>query len=109
MNSPSRTIFITGGTGYLGRELVPLLLRGGHRVHDVVRAGSERKLPSGCDVVTGDPLQAATFTGRVGPADTFIQLVGVPHPNPSKAKQFREIDLVSVRESVAAASAAKVA
>ena len=107
MNSP-KTIFITGGTGYLGRELIPLLLRGGHRVRALVRAGSESKLPSGCEVVAGDVLRAATFAGKVSPADTVIQLVGVPHPNPSKAKQFREIDLVSVRESVAAASAAKV-
>jgi len=30
-------------------------------------------------------------------------MVGVPHPSPAKAKQFREIDLASVRASVAAA------
>ena len=39
----------------------------------------------------------------------FVQLIGVPHPSPAKAKEFREIDLVSVRESVAAATVARVA
>lgn len=101
-------IFVTGGTGYLGRELIPLLLRNGHSVRALVRAGSESRLPAGCEAIIGNPLKADTFAAHVAPADTFIQLVGVPHPNPSKAKQFREIDLVSVRESVATASAAKV-
>ena len=103
-----RTIFITGGTGYLGQALIPLLVRGGHRVRALVRAGSERKLPAGCEAIVGDPLRAVTFAPAIAPAETFVQMVGVPHPSPAKAKQFREIDLVSVRESVAAASAAGV-
>jgi len=108
VNSTPRNIFVTGGTGYLGRELIPLLLQKGHRVRALVRAGSERKLPARHEVVPGDALKSASFSGRVPPADTFVQLVGVPHPSPAKAKQFREVDLVSVRESVAAASAARV-
>jgi uncharacterized protein YbjT (DUF2867 family) len=108
LNVPLKSVFITGGTGYLGRELIPLLLRRGHRIRALVRAGSENKLPQGCEVVLGDPLKGSTFAANVRAGDTFIQLVGVPHPNPSKAKQFREIDLVSVRESVAVAAAAKV-
>jgi len=35
-----------------------------------------------------------------------VQLVGVPKPNPRKAAQFRAVDLVSARESAAAAQAA---
>ena len=103
-----RTIFITGGTGYLGQALIPLLVRDGHRVRALVRAGSERKLSAGCEVIVGDPLRAATFAPAIAPAETFVHMVGVPHPSPAKAKQFREIDLVSVRESVVAASAAGV-
>jgi uncharacterized protein YbjT (DUF2867 family) len=37
-----------------------------------------------------------------------VQLVGVPRPSPAKARQFREIDLVSGRASVNAARAAGV-
>ena len=48
------------------------------------------------------------FRARDSEDSTFIQLVGVPHSSPRKAKQFREIDLVSVRESVAAATVARV-
>jgi uncharacterized protein YbjT (DUF2867 family) len=103
-----RRVFITGGTGYLGRALVGELLRRGHEVRALVRRGSEGKLPAGCETVAGDPLDEASFAGAVGPSDTFVQLVGVPRPSPAKARQFREIDLVSGRASVAAARKAGV-
>lgn len=98
-----RNIFITGGTGYLGRALIPQLVSRGHIVRALMRPGSEKKLPIGCAVVTGDALKKESFGPHVEPSDTFIQLVGVPHPGPSKAKQFREIDLVSALASIAAA------
>lgn len=108
MSASHHTIFVTGGTGYLGRELIPQLIARGHQVRGLVRPGSEKKLPPGCEVVLGDALDGKTFADKIAPAQTFIQLVGVPHPSPAKAKQFREIDLVSVRESVAAATKANV-
>jgi uncharacterized protein YbjT (DUF2867 family) len=77
-------------------------------VRALVREGSERKLPAGAIAVRGNALDGATFAQHVAPSDTFIQLVGVAHPSPAKAEQFRSIDLVSVRESVAAATAAGV-
>lgn len=103
-----RRVFITGGTGYLGRALIPLLLGRGHEVRALARPGSEAKLPEGCEAVAGDPLDEASFAGRVAPSDTFVQLVGVPRPSPAKARQFREIDLVSGRASVSAARASGV-
>jgi uncharacterized protein YbjT (DUF2867 family) len=105
----ARRVFITGGTGYLGRALVPKLLERGHEVRALVRKGSESKLPRGCEAVVGDPLDESSFAEAVSPSDTFVQLVGVPRPSPAKARQFREIDLVSGRASVAAARAAGVA
>lgn len=103
-----RRVFITGGTGYLGRALVPILLGRGHEVRALVRDGSERKLPRGCEAVSGDPLEGSSFAASVAPSDTFVQLVGVPRPSPAKARQFREIDFVSGRASVEAARAAGV-
>ena len=105
----ARRVFITGGTGYLGRALIGRLLERGHEVLALVRKGSESKLPRGCESVAGDPLDESSFAGRVSPSDTFVQLVGVPRPSPAKAKQFREIDFASGRAAVAAARAAGVA
>ena len=96
-------VFITGSTGYIGRALIPELLRRGHTVRALVRPGSEGKLPKGAHAVLGNALDASTFASQVAPSDTFIQLVGVPHPSPAKAEEFKSIDLVSIRESVRAA------
>lgn len=98
----SRRVFITGGTGYIGSSLIPILLEREHRVRVLVRSGSKAKLPAACEVVSGDALDANTYRQLIRPSDTFIHLVGVPHPSPSKATEFRAIDLVSAREAVTA-------
>jgi uncharacterized protein YbjT (DUF2867 family) len=101
-------VFVTGGTGYLGRPLILRLLERGHRVRALARAGSEHRLPPGTDVVTGNALDSATWADSVAPADTFVHLVGTPKPNPSKADEFRQIDLRSIQAAVAAATRAGV-
>ncbi|HET7451951.1 MAG TPA: NAD(P)H-binding protein, partial [Thermoanaerobaculia bacterium] len=101
-------VFVTGGTGYLGSRLVGTLAARGHRVRALVRPGSEGKLPAGVEPVPGNPLDGKSFSAAVAPADTFVQLVGVPHPSPSKAAQFRSIDLASALVSIAAAKEARV-
>ncbi|HEV7921944.1 MAG TPA: NAD(P)H-binding protein [Thermoanaerobaculia bacterium] len=100
-------IFITGGSGYIGQHLIQALLARGHRVRGVVR--KRWTLPKGAEEVIGNALDGSTFIEAVAAGDTFVQLVGVAHPSPAKAQQFREIDLVSVQESVKAAKEARVA
>ena len=104
----SRNVFVTGGTGYIGRVLIPRLIGRGHRVQALVRRGSEQRLPPGCEAVIGNALHALSFAEQIRPSDTFVQLVGVPHPSPAKAAEFRSIDLASVRASVSAAAGAGV-
>jgi uncharacterized protein YbjT (DUF2867 family) len=108
MNSQSREVFLTGATGFMGGRLAAELLRRGHRVRALSRAGSESKLPAGCEVVHGDALRAETYAARVAPADTFVHLIGVAHPNPRKAAEFKDIDLKSCQEAVRAAADAGV-
>ena len=99
-SSDSRRVFITGGTGYIGTALIPMLIERGHRVRALVRAGSKAKMPAACEVVSGDALDGNSYRQLIRPADTFIHLVGVAHPSPSKAAEFRAIDLVSAREAI---------
>jgi uncharacterized protein YbjT (DUF2867 family) len=90
-------VFITGGTGYLGRPLIEVLIALGYEVHALVRTGSESKLPPGARPVLGDALDPATFGDAVPWAATIVHLVGTPHPSPRKAAEFRSIDLASIR------------
>ena len=95
-----RNVFLTGGTGFLGSSLAAELLRRGHTVRALVRPGSEARVVQGCELVAGDALRAESYATSVAPSDTFVHLIGVAHPNPSKADEFRKIDLVSCREAV---------
>jgi len=108
MAADQREVFITGGTGYMGSALARELLRRGHRARLLVRPGSEHKVLRGCEAVKGDALSAETYASQVSSCDTFVHLVGVAHPNPRKAAQFRSIDLKSCQEAVRAAVQAGV-
>jgi len=103
-----RKIFVTGGTGYMGQRLIAELQRRGREVCALVRAGSEHNLPANCPHVIGDGLRAETYQQHVPPGGTFVHLIGVPHPSPAKAEQFRQIDLVSVEAAVSAATTAGI-
>jgi len=104
-----KTIFITGGTGYIGRRLIRRLVARGHRVIALARKGSELKVPDGAIVITGNPFDAGSFQDRVPKDSIWVQLLGVAHPSPSKAQQFRDIDLRSVKAAADAAAHAKAA
>ncbi len=92
---PKRNVFVTGGTGFMGRPMVEALLRRGHCVRALVRAGSERKVPAGCEAAAGDALNADSIAPLAAGTDTFVQLVGTAHPNPAKGEQFRAVDFVA--------------
>ncbi len=102
-------VLITGGTGYMGRALIPFLLSRRHRVRVLTRAASAGRVPAGTTPLIGDVLDGESIAGALKPGDTLVHLVGTPHPNPSKAKQFQEVDLVSIRAAVAAAKKVGVA
>jgi len=102
----SKQVFITGGTGYLGRRLIPLLIQRGYTVKALTRRGSEHKLPADCTAITRDPFNAGTFVQDIEQGSTFIQLLGVSHPGPSKKNLFYKIDYASAKVSAGAAEQA---
>jgi uncharacterized protein YbjT (DUF2867 family) len=104
-----KQVIVAGGTGYLGRPLIEKLCADGFQVTSIARPQSVAKLPTCCGVITGDALDSRTYQDQVPAGSTFVHLVGVPHPAPWKAAEFRSIDFVSLEQSITAAKRAKAA
>lgn len=104
----ARRLFVTGATGYLGSRLIPLLLERGHHVTALARRESVTKVPFGCDVIVGNPLDSRTFAAQLQGSDTLVHLVGIQKPAPWKGPQFRAIDGPSAMASIRAACSAGV-
>jgi uncharacterized protein YbjT (DUF2867 family) len=101
-------VFITGGTGYMGERLIPELSRRGHNVRALARPGAEANLPSRCLAVVGNALDASSYEGHLAESDTFVHLVGVAHPSPAKAQEFRTIDLVAAQGAITLATQKRI-
>jgi nucleoside-diphosphate-sugar epimerase len=111
-SNSSPLVFVSGGTGYLGAALIPALLDNGTRVRALVRPKSRARamahLPASVVLVDGDPLDARGVARTAVGAHAFVQMVGVPHPSPSKAREFLDIDLAAAEAGLEAACAAGV-
>ena len=61
----SRSVFVTGGTGYLGQQLIHELLARGYQVRALAWPGSEGRLPPNCVRILGDALDPATYHNHI--------------------------------------------
>lgn len=102
-------VVVTGGTGYIGRALIDQLLAQGHTVTALARAASRSKLAAGARIIEGSALKADDVAGALSDGCTLVLLVGTPHPNPKKVREFQEVDLASVRAAADAIKRSRVA
>jgi len=107
MEKKKSPVFITGGTGYIGKRLIKILLDEGFDVTALVRPQSLQKLPVGCTPVVADAFDASSYVNAIPEGSIFIHLLGVSHPGPKKKLLFFSVDLASLKVSVAAAKQAK--
>jgi len=107
MEKKKSPVFITGGTGYIGKRLIKILLDEGFDVTALVRPQSLQKLPVGCTPVVADAFDASSYVNATPEGSIFIHLLGVSHPGPKKKLLFFSVDLASLKVSVAAAKQAK--
>jgi nucleoside-diphosphate-sugar epimerase len=104
----TRKVFVTGGTGYLGRRLAVSLVQRGHSVRILAREASAPRVPTGATVLIGDALVESSYAHLLHPDDTLVHLVGTPHPSPARAAEFRRVDLPSIEAAVEAGQHARV-
>lgn len=72
------TVFITGATGFIGRNLATGLLRSGHRVRVVIRPGLRRdeRVPSGCEQLPIDLSDVKKLAENVTGSGAVIYCAG---------------------------------
>ncbi|MFJ4782924.1 SDR family oxidoreductase [Streptomyces sp. NPDC088794] len=73
---PTSPILVTGGTGTLGRHVVPLLRSAGHEVRVLTRHG--RPPADGVEYVTGDLLKGEGVAAALDGTETVLHLSGGP-------------------------------
>jgi hypothetical protein len=67
-------IFVTGGTGFVGRSLAPALVRSGHGVTILTRTGKEEF--TGVSWVKGDPTKKGRWQDALSGHEAVINLAG---------------------------------
>jgi uncharacterized protein YbjT (DUF2867 family) len=108
METTKSPVFITGGTGYIGKRLIKILLDEGFIVTALARPQSVQKLPVGCTPVIADPSDPSSYVNSIPANSIFVHLLGVSRPGPKKKLLFYSVDLASLKASVEAAKQANV-
>lgn len=98
------TIFVTGGTGFVGQHLLRSLRAAGHAVRALVR-GAPGKLPAGVEPVTGDLAHVERFAAGLVGCDVVIHAAALCDPVPDDA----QADLINRRATIELADAAELA
>ncbi len=95
---------VTGATGFLGRYLLPLLVKRGDDLRALVRAGtaSEGLRELGVDVVTGDLLDGDALKRAAAGCDRVFHLAGVVRHAGQDLARLQSVNVDGARSLVAA-------
>lgn len=106
-------ILVTGGTGFIGRRLIPELIKQGHEITVLCRnkERAEALLPSECRIVIGDITEKDSLKGCCNDIDMVYQLVGLSGnelPSDYQFARFRRVNVEGLRNIVEEAQKAQV-
>lgn len=103
-------VFVTGGTGFVGSELVKQLTAADHQVVALVRRGSEQELQTGANVKEhiGDVTDPKSLTDGIKGCEAIIHLVGIIRAFPDQGITFERLHIEATQNVLKAAAAAGV-
>lgn len=98
-------VFVTGGTGFVGTELVRQLTGAGHVARLLIRPGSEGRLAEreGVEIHLGDATDPSSLSRALAGCHAVIHLVGIIREFPSRGITFEKLHTQATRNLVAAA------
>ncbi len=99
-------VFVTGGTGFVGKEVMRQLVAAGHVPRALVREDSVNKLAvlENAEVHPGDVTDAASLAGALAGCDAVIHLVGIIREFPGRGVTFEKLHVEATRNMLAAAA-----
>jgi uncharacterized protein YbjT (DUF2867 family) len=103
-------IFVTGGTGFVGKYVMRALLGQGFLVRALVRHGSERDLRGfeSIERVPGDVLKPDALPASVEGCAAMVHLVGIIREHRSRGISFEALHSRATQNMLAVARAAEV-
>lgn len=98
-------VFLTGSTGFVGKQILHDLLENNYQVKCILRQGSEQKIAHYKDVeiVHGDITDPSSLPGKLAGCDTIINLVGIIREFPGKGITFEKLHYEGTANLVRAA------
>ena len=97
-------VFIIGGTGYVGRQILRDLVNAGHQVTCLLRNGSEKKIPDECtasvQMIPGDLEDEDSLRKGIRNAEAVIYLPGLVREFPTLGLTNRRIVLEGAKRVI---------
>ncbi len=105
-----KRVFLTGATGFVGRQITEDLIGKGSTVRCLIREGSESKIPSQeeVEISYGDIRDPGSIKGKLAGFDAVINLVGIIREFPRRGITFEKIHFEGTRNLVDEAKKEKI-
>jgi len=100
-------VFITGGSGFVGREVIRQLIEQGHQVRALTHR-NDHPLDDEVETIRGDTTVAESLSGALSDCAAVIHLVGIIREFPSKGITFAKLHVESTRNMLRAAAEQRV-
>lgn len=103
-------IFVTGGTGFIGKKLTKVLALQGHELYILTRSKAGKTDTENIKYIEGNPISSGNWQNLIGDCDLVANLVGesiLQRWNEDAKKRIRDSRIVATKNIVDAIPAGK--